>query len=278
MFNSFLGSPTVVKAFLESRKAEFIANRFQRLFLKIFGSLIIRICGWPLTINERHQARIFRRFLTGQTGRLLDMGGSYGSYAFHFARGGWDVTVIDIDDDSLRVGRAIKEHLGKPAISFLHRDLLQTGFEEGEFDVVLLSQVLEHIKDDAAVLREAGRVLRPGGILVIAVPHSAEDLEFSHQVFYCDIKEEEQAKASGAWAEDGHWRQGYSFDKLQALLEMAGFTIEDKAPVAYSLLVPSVVLMPKSIYAFPVTFPLSLLPFQIKSRVYDVVVKARRGL
>ena len=204
------------------------------------------------------------------------MGGSYGAYSFHFARLGWDVTVIDIDEDSLQVGRAIKEHLGEPAISFQQRDLLQTGFNEGEFDAVLLSQVLEHIKDDTVVLREVWRILRPGGILVIGVPYSAEDLEFDHQVFYCDIKEEEQAKASGAWAEEGHWRQGYSFDRLQSLLEMAGFTIEDKASVAYSLLVPSVVLVPKSIYAFPVTFPLSLLPLQIKSRVYDLVVKARR--
>lgn len=204
------------------------------------------------------------------------MGGSYGAYSFHFARLGWDVTVIDIDEDSLQVGRAIKEHLGEPAISFQQRDLLQTGFNGGEFDAVLLSQVLEHIKDDTAVLSEVRRILRPRGTLVIAVPYSAEDLKFDHQMFYYDIKEEEQAKASGAWAEEGHWRQGYSFDRLQSLLEMTGFAIEDKASVAYSRLVPSVVLVPKSIYAFPVTFPLSLLPLQIKSDVYDIVVKARR--
>ncbi len=276
MFNSFLGSPGVVRALLGSRKAGFIASRFQRRLLKIFGFLIIRILGWPLTINQRHQARIFSRFLTGQTGKLLDMGGSYGGYSFHFTRLGWDVTVIDIDDDSLQVGRAIKEHLGEHAISFQHRDLLQTGFNEGEFDAVLLSQVLEHIKDDTAVLREVWRILRPGGILVIGVPYSAEALEFDHQVFYYAIKEEEQAKASGAWAEEGHWRQGYSFDTLQSLLEMTGFAIEDKASVAYSLLIPSVVLTPKSIYAFPITFPLSLLPRQLKSQVRDIVVKARR--
>ena len=276
MFNSFLGSPAVVRALLGSRKAEFIASRFRRRLLKVFGFLIIRIFGWPLTLNERHQARIFRRFLSGQTGKLLDMGGSYGAYSFHFARLGWDVTVIDIDEDSLRVGRAIKEHLGELTISFQHGDLLQTGFSEGEFDAVLLSQVLEHIKDDAAVLSEAWRILRPGGVLVIGVPYSAEDVEFDQQKFYYDIREQEQAKASGAWAEEGHWRQGYSFDRLQSMLEMTGFTLEDKASVAYSRLVPSVVLVPKSIYAFPVTFPLSLLPFQIKSDVYDIVVKARR--
>ncbi len=43
-------------------------------------------------------------------------------------------------------------------------------FADGSFDVVALFDVIEHIEDDALVLREARRVLRPGGVVFISVP------------------------------------------------------------------------------------------------------------
>lgn len=45
-------------------------------------------------------------------------------------------------------------------------------FPDDSFDRVLMSEVLEHLPDDAAALREACRVLRPGGTLAISVPHA----------------------------------------------------------------------------------------------------------
>ncbi len=43
-------------------------------------------------------------------------------------------------------------------------------FAEGEFDAVLSLDVLEHIADDRAALREYLRVARPGGVLLVTVP------------------------------------------------------------------------------------------------------------
>ena len=45
-------------------------------------------------------------------------------------------------------------------------------FEDGTFDRVLMSEVLEHLHDDRRALREALRVLRPGGVLAVSVPHA----------------------------------------------------------------------------------------------------------
>jgi len=269
MFNSFLGSPAIVRALMESKKAELMASPLQRRLLKKFGFLIIRALGWPISVNSRLQARILCRFLAGQKGKMLDAGGSYGAFSFHFARLGWNVRVVDFDQDTLRVGRAIKEHLGVNTISFHYGNLMQTDFKDGEFDAILLCHVLEHIKEDVMTLRELHRVLRPGGILAIVLPYSQEDIEYDRPKYFININEE-RAKAIGAYTDEGHWREGYSFERLQSLLKRTGFTVEDRARIAYST------LLPNSTYAFPITFLLSRFPLQIKNQLRCIAVKARR--
>ena len=50
-------------------------------------------------------------------------------------------------------------------------DLERTPFASACFDLVLLNEVLEHVPDDAAALREAFRLLRPGGALIVFAPN-----------------------------------------------------------------------------------------------------------
>ena len=49
-------------------------------------------------------------------------------------------------------------------------DALSLPFADGTFDRVIASEVLEHIPDDTAAMRELARVLRPGGAMAVTVP------------------------------------------------------------------------------------------------------------
>lgn len=64
-------------------------------------------------------------------------------------------------------------------------DALDLPFPAKSFDAVLLLDVIEHIKDDVSVIKEAKRVLKPGGVIVITVPAlqfiwSAHDVNQGH--------------------------------------------------------------------------------------------------
>ena len=66
-----------------------------------------------------------------------------------------------------RGGRAGRRTIPPTAVQ---GDALALPFADGTFDRVIASEVLEHIPDDAAAMRELARVLRPGGAMAVTVP------------------------------------------------------------------------------------------------------------
>lgn len=63
-------------------------------------------------------------------------------------------------------------------------DCAKTNFSNETFDIIIASDILEHIKNDASALAEWGRIMKPGGKLIIFVPASdllwSEHDELSH--------------------------------------------------------------------------------------------------
>jgi SAM-dependent methyltransferase len=75
-------------------------------------------------------------------------------------------------------------------------------FDDASFDLVLATDVLEHVDDDAAALRELRRVAAPGGALVATVPAyrwlwSAQDVALHHRRRYARRELVERARAAG---------------------------------------------------------------------------------
>ena len=98
-------------------------------------------------------------------GRLLDFGCGGGRYMERMHREGWQVTGLDTSEAAIR---RVRNECGLPGLvgSLPHPEL-----EPGGFDVVTMWHSLEHVHTPLAILREAHRVLAPGGQLVIAVPN-----------------------------------------------------------------------------------------------------------
>ncbi|MBA4067575.1 MAG: hypothetical protein C0501_28480 [Isosphaera sp.] len=103
--------------------------------------------------------------LPNPPGRLLDFGCGGGRFLRRMAGLGWAVTGLDSSPEAVR---AVRDGVGCEAVlgTLPHPDL-----EPGSFDAVTLWQSLEHVHRPLATLREAHRLLVPGGSLVVAVPN-----------------------------------------------------------------------------------------------------------
>jgi len=76
----------------------------------------------------------------------------------------------DLDWEVLRKAQGAVGHL--PDVTLHHASIYDLPYTDNTFDAVVLSEVLEHLDDDVLGLREAYRVLKPGGVAVITVPNA----------------------------------------------------------------------------------------------------------
>ncbi len=89
-------------------------------------------------------------------GLALDLGSGTSPYRASIERAGFELRTLDVTDETG------PDYVGTAE---------STGLEDAMFDLVISTQVLEHVEDPWAAGREIARILRPGGRAVLTVPH-----------------------------------------------------------------------------------------------------------
>lgn len=98
-----------------------------------------------------------------ETLQILDIGCGAGALMQELEEFG-EVTGIDISE------RAVEACRKRGLSRVIHGDAAQLPFPNDSFDVVVMMDVLEHLKDDAVGSREVARVLKKDGLAIVAVP------------------------------------------------------------------------------------------------------------
>lgn len=125
------------------------------------GSRLVRLAR---EIGLRRLTRPVDRLMEAP-GRLLDVGCGTGAFLAAMRDRGWDVRGVEPNRSAANHAR------GRLGLA-VHEGALASGlFPPRSFDVVTLWHVLEHLPDPADTLRTVAGLVRPGGWLVLAVPH-----------------------------------------------------------------------------------------------------------
>ena len=147
--------------------------------------------------------------------RILDAGCGSGRNMVELARRG-SVTGVEVSDTSVCLARA------RDAGEVISGSVLQMPFESASFDLAVCLDVIEHLADDIAALRELRRVVVPGGALLVTVP--------AYQWLW-----------SGHDEVNHHYRR-YTRQTLQSAAERAGWE-PVRSTHFNSLLLPAAILL-----------------------------------
>ncbi len=123
--------------------------------------------------GQDRRLAFIQQYVPLEGARMLDVGCGIGTYVRKL--GELSPRVYGIDVDAARVRESEESSLSTATSERLP-------FATGSFDMVLLNEVIEHVEDDAATLREACRVSRPGGHVVVYAPNRLYPFE-THGVY-----------------------------------------------------------------------------------------------
>ncbi|HEX8947668.1 MAG TPA: class I SAM-dependent methyltransferase [Dissulfurispiraceae bacterium] len=115
--------------------------------------------------RDSRRKRIERLLGKGRMGRILDVGCGRGVFLSAMKEHGWETFGLELNDET---AWHAQNSLG---LEVKTGRLADAKFDREFFDAVTIWHVLEHIPDPVAAIEESRRVLKPGGLLAIAIPN-----------------------------------------------------------------------------------------------------------
>jgi SAM-dependent methyltransferase len=169
-----------------------------------------------LHARERYQrvpAQFGSEIWPGTT--VLDAGCGNGMLAYRAWQRGAAVLGISIKQNEVEGCRTIFNHakqIPETSLRFENLNLYTMSGTESQFDAIICTEVLEHIRDDQGVCAKFFEILKPNGCLHLTSPNAEHPY---NRAFPLDSGER-----------GGHVRMGYTRDSYRALLEPLGFSVE----------------------------------------------------
>lgn len=174
---------------------------------------------WPgvnwVSRDKAAVVRMFQRGTAEQPVRTLDCGCGNAYFTFEAVKRNSTCLGITIHDWERQSCQEMADFLGVPPDQMEFRtqrldDLVRDPGARDSFDQVLLLDVIEHIRDDRAAMRQLRELLNDNGLLYITTP----DRDYQANADHLRV-----TRVEDGW----HVRNGYTMEQLERLLEETGF-------------------------------------------------------
>jgi SAM-dependent methyltransferase len=192
--------------------AESIINLYKEVYAKndVTISPLMEFNRWKVIVKRiwhRISGQYFQDIINEAKGRVLDIGCGYGHYLLALKQKGIEVYGLEVNPICVEV-------CNQAGLNVFCGTLEKANFSSEFFDVIILSQVIEHTSSPKETLTEIYRILKPGGKVLIYCP-SADS--FFLRIF---------GKYWQGWYAPFHF---YTFNPftLKKLSEAVGFKIEE---------------------------------------------------
>ncbi|MEN8194841.1 MAG: class I SAM-dependent methyltransferase, partial [Bacteroidota bacterium] len=117
---------------------------------------------------RRRYEEFFHLYKIQKNDKILEIGAGAGFALNHIDPNIHKYFPLDISTYNLK---QVEEKI-EGEIYSVSGDVFNLPFPSGSFDLILLSEVLEHLNDPLKALREIQRVLKPGGSFIVSVPYN----------------------------------------------------------------------------------------------------------
>jgi SAM-dependent methyltransferase len=164
---------------------------------------------WDAVYAERYD--VLQTHLGGRAGSILDVGSGPGLFLALGRSLGWRVKGVE---PSQKASRYSQQELGLDVDNiFLNED---TAPALGQFDVVHMGEVLEHLTDPVGMLKIAHDLISPGGLLTLIVPNDFNPLQMILR---------DHVGMQPWWVAPPHHLNYFSHESLRKLVERVGFEL-----------------------------------------------------
>lgn len=164
----------------------------------------IRAMHYP---EELIEAAILKTVGPGPFQRIIDLGTGTGRMLALLSGRAREAEGLDLSHQMLTLARSQLSEAGITQARVRQGDVTATPFDTASADIVIVHQVLHYLEEPEKVVREAGRILKPGGKLII-VDFASHNHEFMREAF-------------------GHRRLGIREDAMSFWTSQSGLKLDD---------------------------------------------------